>query len=399
MKERQQKKPRHKKYKLLAPKRPFKAPESEQECLDEMHATEQHIKQVKECLADLVENIQVNQSFFTRMSLFWGQIPIWQKLLAGVVIFGGLLTLGILTHTAVLIAVTCVSAVASLTASLCLDNHHAVEKNSRDRLKASILDLANILGHTINALELIRAQLAKEIDRLAEQIQLLEANNDALHHEIGTLHGEVKLLSAQTEKFIELEMAFRQNQAELDETKLIFAQKAKKFIELEEHFKHDINALTAGNIALRATTAKLAEEVIKSEAQRHQFLQKLDHFLDDKEASFDQIADRICQAEQELVKVKTDFRRYLKRYKGLLDTNEQQVGRLEIAANKLAKPHMKIKTHAARPSKAEGFFDHKRPRIEKKVTRAAILAKYGFRKCRGDAEKEFDQESYHQYDL
>jgi hypothetical protein len=351
----------------------FKKPTNSQEWLEEINQTEEQMKQVKACLAELVENIQNNQSFMTRMALIWGQIPLWQKAIAGILIFGGLLTLGILTHTAILIAVTSVCAVVSLVVSLCLDNHHKVEKVSREKLKTSILNLANMLGHVIHALDMIRLQLAAEIDRLTQQIFHLDESIETLDHEVVLLRPNVKLLATQTQRLGEVEQALSNNQIEFEKTKSALNEKIFALTALEEQLGQQVDSLTANNILLRATIDTLSQEIIKMEPQRQAFLQKLDDFLENKEVSFHEITDRICLAEQELTKTKADLKRCIKHYENLLNKNEVQVKRLTKAADVILRPKIvKLNLHKKKVEPED------KP-LREELSPAKILSKYGFR--------------------
>ncbi|MGL5741375.1 MAG: hypothetical protein ACRCXC_01910 [Legionella sp.] len=59
------------------------------------------------------------------------------------------------------------------------------------------------------------------------------------------------------------------------------------------------------------------------------FQDKLNTFLTEKTTSFDQVAERMTSAEQELAEVKAEFKASNNRYKRLLDLQEQQLRRLE----------------------------------------------------------------------
>ncbi len=363
---------------------PLKIPQTSEESLEQINETQEHIKEVKQCLNELIDNLQHNQSFVTRSADVWGRLPTWQKVLGGIVLFGGLLTIGILMHVAVLIAITCVCATAYIGIGLSLDNHYAVENNSRDRLAASMLNLANMFGHMINALENIRKQLATEIDRLKHQINKLDESIVVLDQKIEVLQDTTNLLGSQLEQLALTEDELNTTKNELLQIKNKLAKKIDAFSVIESGLELNINELNANNLTLRGTIETLSAEIIKDQETRQDFLAKLDDFLENKETNFHQIVGRICQAEDELVHVQSELKRCIKHYQKLLSTNETQVVRLTRAADILLKPRVHVHKATHQKKHSSPFFDvngsDKRVKPPGEQTlQATILSKHGFR--------------------
>lgn len=80
---------------------------------------------------------------------------------------------------------------------------------------------------------------------------------------------------------------------------------------------------------LEGAVKTLTSSVTSDPIQRQVFHEKLDHFLSDKSASFDQVADRICRAENELSDVKAELKASTERFNKLLDLQEKQLIRLQ----------------------------------------------------------------------
>jgi predicted nucleic acid-binding Zn-ribbon protein len=91
---------------------------------------------------------------------------------------------------------------------------------------------------------------------------------------------------------------------------------------------------------LKATISQLSTLVIQSEEKRELFFQRLDSFLQNKDASFDSIFDRFGKAEEQLVAVKAQLANANEQYEKLnsehqrlLARQEQAIGRIEGLAH------------------------------------------------------------------
>jgi uncharacterized membrane protein len=69
----------------------------------------------------------------------------------------------------------------------------------------------------------------------------------------------------------------------------------------------------------------LSKTVIADEEQRTSFQLRLNEFLNNKEKIFDQVAERICEAEHKLSVVTKQFEQNNQRYRKFIDRQEQQI--------------------------------------------------------------------------
>ena len=82
-------------------------------------------------------------------------------------------------------------------------------------------------------------------------------------------------------------------------------------------------------LVLSGTVETFSNIVIQDKEQRAAFQNRLEDFLNNKEKSFVEVAERICEAEHKLSVVTKQLEQSNQRYRKLLDRQEQQIIRLE----------------------------------------------------------------------
>lgn len=339
---------------LKDPETSTATPENETDSLKKIVHTQKQLSQVKESLGSIVDSIAENPSLFTRAATAWGELPMWQKVTGGIVLTGPTLAVGLFAHIGVLLVIGGVTGIAYTASGIVLDDHHTCNVNIAKRLKEGIFGLADVLQITIEALDAIRKMFAEEIEKFKNE-------NIRLTDNIDRLGNEVESLSTQVELYIETEKILRETKEELEKTAKKLQESATKQTELlEENQKtlsrirkdyeksqlqlaekvvelHEVKVSLGLEVQKAKTVAKTLEgtvqtltgTVIADEEQRDSFQKKLDGFLNNKQLGFDQVAERICKAEEELRVVKEELKKSNERYEKLLSRQEEQVERLE----------------------------------------------------------------------
>ncbi len=200
----------------------------------------------------------------------------------------------------------------------------------------------------------MREQLAIEIDALQKENVRLTQNVDQFFEQINTLKSEISTLN-DTEKAlratqIELELTAKtlkgsieeqsqvleNTQKELEQVVLAYkdnqnqlSDKIKELDEVKVTMSKEVDQAQTLSLVLRSTVDALSKTVIADEEQRTSFQLRLNDFLTNKEKSFDQVAERICEAERKLSVVTKQLEESNQRYRKLLDRQEQQIIRLE----------------------------------------------------------------------
>ena len=116
----------------------------------------------------VLNSLQDNHSYLSRMARFWKAQSLWVKIVGGILGFGSLLALGVVTAMVDLILLSLMGAAAYLFGWFLLDNHNAMAK-SNDNLRQGVASLADFLGTTIEELGEIEGRLRGQIQILKEQ--------------------------------------------------------------------------------------------------------------------------------------------------------------------------------------------------------------------------------------
>ena len=309
-------------------------PNSSQESLAQILSTKEHLSEIQKYLYGVVNAIHDNPSFLNRASTAWGNRPTWQKIVGGTLVFGTLFTIGILAHLLVLILTGVALATEFVIGSYLLEEHHRTNKHSKEALKSGMLGLAKVLELTITALDEIREQLATEIDKFKQENSKFSSNLSKLDKEIGLLNEELKQLDTTKE-------ALNRTKDKLagltHDHELLNNDMGKKVAELagvKSAMGLEIKRLTDVSAVLKGTVETLLPSLISDEAQRAVFQTKMEAFLRDSSTSFNAVADRICQAEQDLSVCRAALEQSNKCYKQLLGRHEAQVDKLEKICEK-----------------------------------------------------------------
>lgn len=329
--------------------------ESDLDSLQSIALTQEHLTQVKKSLGTIVDSLQENPSLISRAAKFWGELPIWQRVLGGVVISGPTFVVGAAAHIGFLVTISGVSALAYTTSGIVLEDHHYHTKNINQKLKEGIFGVAEILELTIGALDVIRKKLAIEVERF-------KTENDKLAKSINQLNDEVDTLSMQVECYVRTESLLRKQktdlenitnslkqdlekqgnlfeakQQELDRVKewherslVQLSEKVSELAETRKSMGIEIDKARKISSTLENTVKILSSSVINDSNQRQTFQQQLKEYLSEKTTNFEEVAVRMSNAEKELSEVKSELKASNERYKVLLDLQERLIHRLEL---------------------------------------------------------------------
>ncbi|KTD82558.1 LegC2/C7 family Dot/Icm T4SS effector [Legionella waltersii] len=316
--------------------------------------TQNKIQKIKADLSQLIQAMNHNPSLLSRAAIFWNKIPLWQKITAGAVLTVPLLMIGLMANLAALITLSIITAIVYTASSILLDNHQSQNTDNTEHLNAGILSLVELLDTVISTLELLREQLAIEIDAFQKENDRLTENIDHFCEQIRTLKSQISELS-DTEKAlrttqIELELTAKTLKGSIEEQSQVLENTQKELEQVVQDYKDNQNQLSdkikemddikekmgkeveqarAVGLVLSGTVETFSNMVIQDKEQRAAFQKRLEDFLNNKEKSFVEVADRICEAEHKLSVVTKQLEESNQRYRRLLDRQEQQIIRLE----------------------------------------------------------------------
>lgn len=326
----------------------------DKERFEKMVATQNKIQKIKADLNQLIQSMNNNPSLLSRAASFWNEIPLWQKISAGIVLTVPLLMIGIMANLAALITLSIVTGIVYTVSHILLENHQSQNTDNIEHLKAGISSLVDLLDSVISTLELLREQLAIEIDAFQKENARLTQNVDQFCEQINTLKSEIidltdtekalratqvelehtattlkgsndeqsQLLENTQKQLEQVVQAYKENQNQLSD-------KIKELDDIKEKMGKEVEQARAIGLVLSGTVETFSNMVIQDKEQRAAFQKRLEDFLTNKEKSFVEIADRICDAERKLSVVTKQLEESNQRYRKLLDRQEQQIIRLE----------------------------------------------------------------------
>ncbi|CEG59202.1 LegC2/C7 family Dot/Icm T4SS effector [Legionella fallonii] len=326
----------------------------DEERFEKIVTTQNKIQKIKEDLNKLIQSMNNNSSWLSRAASFWNEIPLGQKITAGAVLTIPLLMIGLIANLAALITLSIVTIIVYTATSILLDNHQSQNTDNIEHLKAGISSLVDLLDSVISTLELLREQLAIEIDVFQKENTRLTQNVDQFCEQINTLKSEIIELTDTEKKLratqVDLEHTTTSLKGSVEEQSQVLENTQKQLEQVVQAYKENQNQLSdkikeiddikvkmgkeveqarAVGLVLSGTVETFSNMVIQDKEQRAAFLKRLEDFLTNKEKSFVEIADRICDAERKLSVVTKQLEESNQRYRKLLDRQEQQIIRLE----------------------------------------------------------------------
>lgn len=326
----------------------------DKERFEKMVTTQYKIQKIKADLNKLIQSMNNNPSWLSRAASFWNEIPLWQKITAGAVLTIPLLMIGLMANLAALITLSIVTGIIYTVSHILLENHQSQNTDNIENLKAGISSLVDLLDSVISTLELLREQLAIEIDAFQKENARLTQNVDQFCEQIKTLKSEIieltdtekKLRATQVDleqtattlkgSIVEQSQVLENTQKQLEQVVQAYKEnqnqlsdKIKELDDIKVKMGKEVEQARAVGLVLSGTVETFSNMVIQDKEQRAAFLKRLEDFLTNKEKSFVEIADRICDAERKLSVVTKQLEESNQRYRKLLDRQEQQIIRLE----------------------------------------------------------------------
>ncbi|MBI2786662.1 MAG: hypothetical protein HYX60_10365 [Legionella longbeachae] len=315
--------------------------DKEQDGLKKIVITKEIFEQIRKSLTETVKSMEKNPSIFSRAAEFWGTLPLWKKILGGIALTVPTLILGIVANIGFLLAICGVTAVTYAAGGMILDDHH--------KCSSSIIE---------SALNVIREQLEEEIQKFVKENERLSENINSLSEQIDFLDLQVKATVQITETISEtkdgLDKAanslkegvlqqtdlLQQNQIKLSRIteayKLNQSELENKILEIDNiknTLKNEVENAHLTIKSLQASISELSNLAIGEEELRIAFKEKLELFINDKESRFDQLTDRIFDAENKLALVQKELENANSRYQELLQIQGQHIDRLEVLGN------------------------------------------------------------------
>ncbi|MFA6302940.1 MAG: hypothetical protein WC627_07390 [Legionella sp.] len=321
-----------------------------------------NIKKIKEDLDIILDSMNQNPSYITQFAEFWGELPLWKKIISGLIVTVPLLLIGIFAHVAVATAISICMIVAFAVNSIALDNHHSHKRTNDDRLKKKIHGLADFIGLILESLDVLRSKLNAQIERFAKSNEELEEHINDLYDEIVALHTQINNLQdteknlratqLKLEKTVEDLDASNETASELFEqtineleqvkadyksTELLLNEQVRKLSKLNTDLSSELDNAKFIGTTLQNTVGELSNIVLKEKEDCEIFHKKLQDFLLNENQSFANFAAQISKEAKELSHTKDELQRSIDMYERLNKMYNDILKRQGIQIDRLTK--------------------------------------------------------------
>lgn len=220
----------------------------DKERFEKIVTTQNKIQKIKVDLNQLIQAMNQNPSLLSRAANWWNKIPLWQKITAGAVLTVPLLLTGLMANLAALITLSIVTAIIYAASSFLLDNHQSQNTDNSEQLNAGISSLVELLDTVISTLDILREQLAIEIDAFQKENERLTESVQQFCEQINTLKSEISKLN-DTEKAlratqIELELTAKTLKGSIEEQSQVLENTQKELEQVVLAYKDNQNQLS-----------------------------------------------------------------------------------------------------------------------------------------------------------
>lgn len=320
--------------------------------------TEDIFKKIRESLVVIIKSMEKNPSMISRAADFWGELPLWQKIMGGLTVTVPTLILGLIANVGFLLALCGITTLAYAGGGIVLEDHHNHTINITDSLTKGVLGLTNLLEMTITALDKIRQKLAEEVEKFGKENTTLQKSNEKLTEELESLGQQIQAATTLTESLREtkesLETAATALKGQMEEkTRLLnnnqekleqitqnyqaaqesLKTKIAEFAFMESKFELELEKMRKTVLTLQDTVSQLVDTVIVGEKQQEEFKARMDSFFEVEGKKFNSIAERIGTTEQKLAVSEVKLQQNNEEYQSQIKELGQQIERLTRLAD------------------------------------------------------------------
>lgn len=317
-----------------------------------LRQSQRNLTQIQQDLDSLVDTMANNPSMLSRASTYWGNISLWQKIVAGTVLVAPTLLLSIIANLIVCLAISAFTLIAYVATSIVLDDHHAHSQHSTQNIKSGVSNLAAGLDAIMGTLEQIGEELAQQIalfergnEQFSERLTSLQQRNESLCHEIATLQKTIYQLNitetelhqasdSLTQSLTQQSTLLQENQEALSKARIDYERTQKELHEKVEEialFNTELEKQKAIAQRLRSALSTVTETLHAEGPQKEAMYQQLEKFFTDTETYFSAITERTHKAEQRLIDAQDTVTKLIQEREQRISLTEQEIQR-QIAA-------------------------------------------------------------------
>jgi cell division septum initiation protein DivIVA len=299
--------------------------------------TKERVEHIKRQITKATNDLEAPPSIIGRLARFWGSRPLWQKAVGSVLVVGSFIAAGIFFSIPALIIAGATFAAVIILGGLLLEDEYRANKKIKEKVQKSMSGLADVLGSIILSLDNVSTLMATEVDKFQKE-------NKKLSEKIGELEDTIEKFKEQVTALSKVEKTISTSSDKMTKTAEEYeAQLAALTLKIEElegirqSLAERNKQLSAVGNVLQQTVSTFTDAALADASAKEAFQARLQAFVDNTEVSFDRIAERICEAERELVAVTAALNHSNERYEELLDKHDVQITLFEelIARKKL----------------------------------------------------------------
>lgn len=336
----------------------------------EVVISQEQLARIREELANLLNTLDDRQSFISRLANIWGPLPLWKKVCFGLLLSSPSLAIGVVTNVAPLLALTGFTLFTYLGGGMALDNHHHCNRDTISRIRTNVLSLSNMLEIVIVSLDNIRRYFQNEVEKFkAENNRFSDSLRDFML-QTQQLFGEVESLNTTDQSLkkrredLELTIEKLKTHSKIDKDQL--KEYKLELFQICENYKKNQLELADTTSNLERVRNQLQDQVMRSEKataslkrnldtvlelavggeeRRQKFQERVEEFIENKEISFDTIAARLCDVEENLAADNVKYAELLSQQEIFIEKQHILIGALEKQIKELkirASDDMKI---------------------------------------------------------
>ncbi len=312
--------------------------------------SQNQLSQIQKDIDTLIDAMTKNPSLISRAASYWGQIPLWQKIIAGIVLASPTLVIGILTQLITCFVITGFLVASYVGSSLILDDHYNHTQHSTKNIKTGVTGLAEGLNLVTQTLEEICDELStqvqlfsKENEKFGNNVETLALQNQALTKEVERLKAaerqlfltqeDLRKTSVDLKKSVDDQtILLEQTQAALNKVKIDFernqqelAEKNKELSEVKKHLELEVARYGQQVTLLQTALNDLAANIVKAPEEQEKFYKKIEDFIQDKNNNFLDIFDSFSKDVKELAQLKEQYKQRVDEYELLIYKQREQV--------------------------------------------------------------------------
>lgn len=322
---------------------------------------------IKKQLSDMIDVMAECHSLFAAAARYWGELPLWQKIVGGLVVTVPTLLLGVLTMIGAIITFSICSLFVYAGLGYILDNHFASTSTTTAGLKTGVFGLADLLGTVVQSLQEIKKHMGEGVETLGNHNVALGNNVTNFEGKIGEMSEQVKALEGSAEAMAEAKRQLEQasvglqqtiaekarvtgeqdqflnnTRSQLDKSLKDIASKFDSFASDEKKLKAHIEQLKLVNNSFSGIVAAFNNSMGLDEAKKAEFMAKIEEMLSCKSIGLETFSNRLAEQQreidsltQQLASVTDDLNRALATHNEVADKNTRNADRFErlIAAS------------------------------------------------------------------